>query len=207
MKKWFLRLREELSKPLPGVAAQLRMSPAVRRFPEACTPLKKSGVLLLLYPYKGSIYLVFIRRAEYKGIHSGQISFPGGISAAGDNSLTHTALREAMEETGMPVKAAKIIGELTPLHIPVSNTDVYPFVATCQRRPAFVHDPSEVQYLIETSIDDLLDPVNSKTEKMVIAGKEVEVPYFDIHNHHIWGATAMILSEFLEIVKKVTRNE
>lgn len=179
------------------------MSPAVRRFPEAGTPLKKSGVLLLLYPHKGSIYLVFIKRAEYKGIHSGQISFPGGISAVGDISLAHTALREAMEETGMPVRAAKIIGELTPMHIPISNTDVYPFVATCQRRPAFVHDPSEVQYLIETRIDDLLDPENSKTMIMLIVGKEVEVPYFDIQNHHIWGATAMILSEFLEVVRKV----
>lgn len=183
------------------------MSPSVRRLAGSHAPLKKSGVLLLLYPFKGTIYLVLIKRAEYNGVHSGQISFPGGIFEKGDLSLADTALREAMEETGLPAGKARIIGELTPLHIPVSNTDVHPYVAVCHRRPAFAHDPAEVQYLIETSIDDLLDPINRKTKMMLIAGKEVEVPYYDIQDNHIWGATAMIMSEFLEIVKKVTRNE
>jgi len=164
-------------------------------------PLKKSGVLLLLYPCKEFIYTVFIKRTEYEGIHSGQISFPGGMFEKGDDSLAHTALRETMEETGMLFDEAIIIGKLTPLHIPVSNTEVFPYVAISDKRPAFAHDPAEVQYLIETRIDELLNPVNHKIKTMSIAGNEFEVPYFDIQNNHIWGATAMILSEFLEVVK------
>jgi 8-oxo-dGTP pyrophosphatase MutT (NUDIX family) len=196
------RLEEEFSKPLPGEEAQFRMSPSLRRRLVNNQPLKKSGVLILLYPYHDSVHTVFIRRAEYEGVHSGQVSFPGGMFEKGDHSLAHTALREAMEETGMPAEAAKIIGQLTPLHIPVSNINVFPYVAVSVERPDFSHDPSEVQYLIETSMDELLNASNRKVKSMHIAGNEVDVPYFDIQGNHIWGATAMILSEFLEIFRR-----
>jgi len=164
-------------------------------------------VLVLLYPHEGNIFTVFIRRTEYDGVHSGQVSFPGGIYKESDVTLVRTALREAMEETGLLVNEVKIIGPLTPLHIPVSNITVSPYIAVSLERPAFNHDPTEVQYLIETRIDDLLNPENQKNKRMLIAGNGVEVPYYDIQNNHIWGATAMILSEFLEIIKRVMSNE
>jgi len=119
-----------------------------------------------------------------------------------DLTLADTALRETMEETGIPVHEIKIIGHLTPLNIPVSNTDVFPYVGVSQNKPIFKHDPSEVEYLIEAGIDELLDPANQKHEILSIAGNDIEVPYFDIQNNHIWGATAMILSEFLEIFRR-----
>jgi 8-oxo-dGTP pyrophosphatase MutT (NUDIX family) len=200
---WVLLLTEKLSQPLPGTEAQLRMAPAMRQPVAADRPLRKSGVLILLYPYEGSIYTVFIRRAEYDGLHSGQISLPGGIFEKSDDSLSFTALRETMEETGMPIEEAGIIGQLTCLHIPVSNINVFPFVAVCDKRPDFIPDPTEVQYLIETSLDELFNPLNCKKKIMKIAGKEIEVPYFDVRGNRIWGATAMILSEFLEIVGKI----
>jgi len=200
---WVLQLTEELTRPLPGIEAQFRMSPQVRRPVAADRPLKKSGVLILLYPQEESIYTVFIRRTEYDGFHSGQISLPGGMFKKSDDSLSCTALRETYEETGMLIEEASVIGQLTCLHIPVSNINVFPFVAVSDKRPNFIPDPTEVQYLIETRLDELFNPLNCKSRIMQVAGKEIEVPYFDVRGNHIWGATAMIVSEFLEIVRKI----
>ena len=199
---WKEELEAELKKPLPGVDAQLRMSPAVRRPVSVEYPLKNAGVLILLYPFGGRVHTVFIKRTEYEGVHSGQVSLPGGMYKEEDGSLVNTALREANEETGMDILSVTIIGKLTPLHIPVSNVNVYAFVGVADSRPDFIHDPAEVQYLIEESLDELLNEVNRKTKTMTLFGNEVVVPYFDIKDNHIWGATAMIISEFSEIVKK-----
>jgi hypothetical protein len=89
------------------------------------------------------------------------------------------------------------------LHIPVSNILVFPFVAVSNQRPDFVHDNTEVQYLIETPVDELLKPMNCKSKIMHIQGEAIQVPYFDIQDNHIWGATAMIISEFLEVIRKI----
>lgn len=200
---WKEQLAAELKKPLPGVDAQLRMSPAMRRPESAEYPLKNAGVLILLYPHRRLVYTVFIKRTEYEGVHSGQVSLPGGMFKEEDDSLMNTALREANEETGIDISSVTVIGKLTQLHIPVSNVNVHAFVGVTDSRPVFVHDPAEVQYLIEESLDELLNEVNHKTKSMTLFGNEVIVPYFDIRDNHIWGATAMIISEFAEIVKKV----
>jgi 8-oxo-dGTP pyrophosphatase MutT (NUDIX family) len=201
---WKEKLASELKKPLPGVDAQLRMSPEGRRPVSGEYPLKNAGVLILLYPEKDRLYTVFIKRTEYEGVHSGQVSLPGGMFKEEDGSLMKTAMREANEETGINVFSVTIIGQLTPLHIPVSNVNVQAYVGITDSRPDFVHDPAEVQYLIEESLDELLNEVNHKTKTMTLFGNEVVVPYFDIKGDHIWGATAMIISEFSEIVKRVT---
>jgi len=201
---WKEKLASELKKPLPGVDAQLKMSPVVRRPVSVEYPLKNAGVLILLYPHGGQVCTVFIKRTEYEGVHSGQVSLPGGMYKEEDGSLMKTALREANEETGMDASAVTIIGKLTPLHIPVSNVNVHAFVGVTDSRPAFIHDPSEVQYLIEESLEEILNEVNHKTKTMMLFGNEVVVPYFDVKGNHIWGATAMIVSEFSEIVKRVT---
>jgi 8-oxo-dGTP pyrophosphatase MutT (NUDIX family) len=206
-KNWIAQLTEEFTKPLPGTEVQLRMSPSVMRPVATGEPYKESGVLLLLYPHEGFITTVFIKRTTYNGVHSGQISLPGGMFKKTDGALSVTALREAMEETGLPVGESKIIGQLTSLHIPVSNIRVFPFVAVCEKRPDLFPDPTEVQYIIETRLDELLNPMNQKfkiTQKDMTA---ITVPYFDIRGNHIWGATAMIVGEFLEIVKQVTSDK
>jgi len=200
-------LASELRKPLPGVEAQLRMSPSVKRPVSAEYPLKNAGVLILLYPFMGRIYTIFIKRTEYEGVHSGQVSLPGGMFEEDDGSIVNTALREANEETGIDRLAVTIIGKLTPLHIPVSNVNVHAFVGVVENRPEFHHDPAEVQYLIEESLDELLNEVHHKTKAMTLFGNEVIVPYFDIQDNHIWGATAMIISEFAEVARRMTRDE
>jgi 8-oxo-dGTP pyrophosphatase MutT (NUDIX family) len=200
MKSWFKKLELELTRPLPGVEAQLRMAPDMRRPEPGDLPLRNGGVLILVYPHRDKLSTVLIKRTEYDGIHSGQVSFPGGMYEEEDGSLLNTALREAREETGIEISSVRVIGPLTPLHIPVSNVIVHAFVGVTHSRPKFNHDPVEVQYLIEESIHKLLNKANQKTKIMLIAGKEVIVPYFDMMGDHVWGATAMILSEFLEVI-------
>jgi 8-oxo-dGTP pyrophosphatase MutT (NUDIX family) len=149
------------------------------------------------------IFTVFIKRTEYKGVHSGQISLPGGLYKHSDEDLKYTALREANEETGIEIKDVNMLGKLTSLYIPVSNIQVFPYVGVSKRRPVFKPDPFEVKYIIETPLSHLLDSENQKHKIMQIGENEIEIPYFDMHGDHLWGATAMIMSEFLEVVKQV----
>lgn len=201
---WIEKLEEELAKPLPGIEAQQRLSPPERRNAEyPLHNVKKSAVLILLYRINGELKTVFIKRAEYDGIHSGQVSLPGGVYENVDGNMQNTALRETQEETGLSPDNIRVIGTLTSLHIPVSNYLVYPFVGFCANEPEFHPDPVEVSYLIETSITELLKPENRKKKIMTIGDSAIEIPYFDIEGNHIWGATAMIISEFLEVIGKM----
>jgi|WetSurMetagenome_2_1015567.scaffolds.fasta_scaffold18777_3 8-oxo-dGTP pyrophosphatase MutT (NUDIX family) len=202
-KDWVTRLIAELAGPLPGVEAQLRLSPPERRMVEPGTRKRKSAVLFVLYPVQEKVYTVFIKRSEYNGIHSGQVGLPGGMYKRTDCTLLNTALRETMEETGIPEHEIAVAGNLTPLHIPVSNIQVFPFVGICQTKPEMKHDPREVSYLIECSMNELTDPGNQKHKNMYIGEREIIIPYYDIRGDHIWGATAMIVSEFTEIFKRV----
>ena len=206
MDNWIASLKKELSKPLPGAAAQLEMSPSKLRLPETYTPAASGSVMILLYARKGEVYTLFIKRAEYDGVHSGQISFPGGMYETGDDSRRSTALRETEEETGVSQNDMSVIGELTSLHIPVSNVDVLPFVAVFDGQPLFTPDKNEVEFVIEARVDDLINPDNKKKKMIHIGDFEIEAPYFNVNGHHVWGATAMILSEFLEIVKRINKR-
>jgi 8-oxo-dGTP pyrophosphatase MutT (NUDIX family) len=197
--KWLKKLKEELLKPLPGIEAQRRLSPPARHITQPDNPTRQSAVLIMLYPFDKNLCTVFIKRPEYNGIHSGQVSLPGGMYKDSDEGLENTALRETWEETGVPSDKISLIGKLTSLHIPVSGITVFPFVGVCKTKPEFKPDSFEVKYLIETSVDELQNPQNKKQKLMVIGDKEIEIPYFDIHGEHIWGATAMIISEFLEL--------
>lgn len=202
-----LVLEERLKKPLPGRAAQLKMASISRLqslmnfiHPDNAIP---SSVLILLYPMDGDIGLVLEQRPKYKGIHSDQVSLPGGKSEDDDQSLIYTALREAAEETGIDPVQVQIIGQLTELYIPPSNFLVTPIVGYMAARPRFVADPKEVATLIEIPLRALLDPGNIKQQKMKIRrGFSLKAPAYVISGHTIWGATAMILSEFCSILEE-----
>ena len=190
--------REILDQELPGEKAHLRMSPTFRgEFNPGMDPVK-AATLALLYPLKGEAHLVFIKRNEYDGPHSAQVSFPGGAWEAKDKSLENTALRETREELGIRDKIV-IMGGLTPLHIPVSNFMVYPFLGWMDQRPEFDPDPSEVQYVIEVSLRDLLNPANCQSEILYHHEQPVEAPFYQVGKEKIWGATAMMLSEILQL--------
>jgi 8-oxo-dGTP pyrophosphatase MutT (NUDIX family) len=173
---------------------------------------REAGVLLLLYPgvtnsrnsTKGAqseLYLTLIRRTDYPGgVHSGQISFPGG-RREGQETLQTTALREAQEETGILPDTLSIIGQLSPLYVPASNFCIYPFVAFSSVRPVLQPDPIEVAELIEVPLSLLLDPTirKERTRYLNNYGERL-VPYFDVYGHQVWGATAMMLEEFLTLL-------
>jgi 8-oxo-dGTP pyrophosphatase MutT (NUDIX family) len=191
--------------------APLPLDPAVDRWqsPDDCL---EAGVLLLLYPNKGdstntsgristsNLYLALIRRTEYPGVHSGQISFPGG-RREGQESLQVTALRETQEEIGVRPHSLRVVGQLSPLYVPASNFCIYPFVAFSPVRPAFRLDSREVAELIETPLSHLLDPATCKEISRHFQNYgQRRIPYYDIFGHQVWGATAMMLSEFLALL-------
>ena len=189
---------ELLRHKLPGEKAQLRMAPTFRgNLTSVGLPIE-AAVLVLFYPSDGNTHLVFIKRNEYDGPHSAQVSFPGGAREANDLSLEETALRETREELGVDGQI-EVLGALTPLHIPVSNFMVYPFVGWMEKSPVFRPDPSEVQYVIEAALTGLQDPSNSDSETLYHHEQSIEAPFYRVGKDKIWGATAMMLSEVLHL--------
>jgi NTP pyrophosphohydrolases including oxidative damage repair enzymes len=200
------RLKLEILKGLPGTDIQWQMASSdrlLKNFPrDPGKDAQIAAVLILLYPYKESIYTVFIQRPDYKGVHGGQISFPGGKKEPEDENVIQTALREAYEETGVDPTAVDIIGTLTPLFIPVSNMIVTPVVGWADEKPTFRHKPEEVLFLIDADLRRLLDPSIVKIKPFEIRGEILDIKYFDYETNTIWGATAMILYELLIIIRR-----
>jgi 8-oxo-dGTP pyrophosphatase MutT (NUDIX family) len=191
-------IRAALRKPLPGIAAQIRLAPEYRIESLRATPsadARSAGVLLLLYLQDAAWYFPLMKRVDDGLAHSGQISLPGGSQEAGE-SLRETALREACEEIGAACAGVEVIGQLSPIYIPPSNFLVTPTVGYVAERPAFQCDPREVAELIETPLSTLFDRDVVKREPWALRGMTVEVPFYQIGPHKVWGATAMILSEF-----------
>ncbi len=206
MNKFVSHLQSEILKGLPGSKIQWQMAPSdrkLRNFPtEPGKDARVAAVLILLYPYENSVHTVFIQRHNYIGVHGGQISFPGGKRESSDRTVIQTAIREAKEETGINPDEIIILGTLTPLFIPVSNMIVTPVVGWMNENPSFNFQPEEVAFLIDAEIKRLIDPKIVKTKPIEIRGEIVEIKYFDYDNNVIWGATAMILNELLELIKR-----
>lgn len=200
----FLRqLRQDLRSPLPGRSAQYQMAPRPRpggEFDdEPRADARRGGVLMLLYPHDAQIYLPLILRPTYPGVHSGQIGLPGGGQEPVDRDLIDTALRETYEEVGVHKSQYTVLGQLTPLYVAASNYIVLPSVAWIDYRPEFHIDPYEVAELIEAPLRTLLDPATRRVEPWTLRGRAIEVPYFAVGEHFVWGATAMMLSELLAL--------
>lgn len=195
------------SGPLPGAEAQYRLAPEHRAGPEfAVRPpadAREAGVLILLFPHEGALLAPMIQRPLESGPHSGQISFPGGGREPLDESLARTALRETWEEIGAPAGDIRLLGELSPLYVAPSNFLVQPFVGWTDARPAYTPDPREVAAVLEFAIADFLAPENLKTADWIVRGVRVRAPHFVINGHTIWGASAMIWSEFLEVLRSL----
>ena len=191
-------IRAALHKPLPGLAAQIKLAPEYRVKSLRATPptdARAAGVLILLYPFDGAWHFPLMKRAEDGLVHSGQISLPGGSQEAGE-SLRETALREACEEIGAACAEVEVIGQLSTIYIPPSNFLVTPTVGRVDQRPDFRCDPREVAELIEVPLSTLFDRDVMKHEPWSLRGVTVDVPFYQIGPHKVWGATAMILSEF-----------
>ena len=195
-------VRAALKRPLPGLAAQARLAPPYRLEQLRQTPpddARPAGVLILLYPHIGALHFPLTRRTDGVEKHKGQISLPGGAQEEGE-TLLDTALRETREEIGVAVGAGSVLGGLSPMYIPPSGFLVTPFVAALPERPTFSTLEHEVAELIEVPVTALLDPALVRREMWNLRGVDVEVPFFQIGPHKVWGATAMVLSEFAAVI-------
>lgn len=199
------KIQNNLIASLPGIDVQYRMAPLGRA--ESVTLISNysvAAVLCLIYPKNDIPHMVFIKRAGYENDkHRDQIAFPGGKMELTDKDFTDTALREAWEEVGVIPESVEILGALTPLKIPVSKYEVFPVMAHTYQTPVFISQPSEVESIIELPIHRLLDPQSVKFRKIkLFNGIYIDnVPVFEIDDCIIWGATAMILSEVVHLMK------
>jgi 8-oxo-dGTP pyrophosphatase MutT (NUDIX family) len=193
----------DLAERLPGESAQDTMAPKPRSYAEhTVQPVahaKVNGVLILFYLRDGEIYLPLILRPIYPGVHSGQISLPGGRVEDEDTDVVACALREANEEIGIDRSQVRVLGQLSPLYIGASNNTVYPVVGWSCELPTFETDEREVAQLIEVPLRSLQDPDNVHQEQRNLRGRSALVPYFQVCDQIIWGATAMILGELLAL--------
>lgn len=204
---WLTHLRTRLSGPLPGRAAQYRMASTRRleelqQLPAPPSDARIACVLNLLHRQGDEWRTVLIRRSvNPRDRHSGQVSFPGGRWEESDGALANVALREAEEEIGVPAGAVEIIGQLTELYIPVSHFLVYPFVGVLREPVSFRPQTGEVEGILTPPVS-LFCAAESRKVKDIAIGQGLvlrNTPYFDVEGHIVWGATAMILSEFLEL--------
>jgi len=197
------RLSDRLHRPLPGHDAHLHMSPRTPRRREALSvegkSCRKAGVLVLLLPHEDTSAVVLTVRRDDLDDHAGQISFPGGKQEAGE-SLDETALREAHEEIGVSPASVRLLGSLTPLYVPPSNFCVHPFVGVGPSAPCLRPTDREVEDVLRAPLPLLLAPDTRTEERWTLYGEKVNIPYYDVDGHTVWGATAMILSELLAIV-------
>lgn len=196
-------LRARLARPLPGLDAQLRLAPQPRPGwdPHVVPPgMRDAAALVLLYPHEGRWRVPLTVRGSALRHHTGQVSLPGGRVDAGE-SIEAAALREAFEEVALAPVAVEVVGRLSPLHIPVSRHLLHPVVGIATARPFLVPAPDEVDRVIEASLDDLraVDAVAWDRRERA-PGEWMDVPYFDVEDERVWGATAMVLAELLAVI-------
>jgi 8-oxo-dGTP pyrophosphatase MutT (NUDIX family) len=202
-------LRTRLAGPLPGREAQYKMA-SLRRLeelgPHPVPPpdAKVACVLNLLHRQGDTWHTVLIQRSTNpRDRHSGQVSFPGGRWEDRDGDLTNVALREAEEEVGVPQHYVEIVGQLTELYIPVSNFLVYPFVGVLHGPADFRPQPGEVETILTPALSVFRAPESRKVSDVRVGDGLVikSVPYFEVEGRMVWGATAMIMNEFLEVLR------
>lgn len=200
-----------INEPLPGVAAHAKMAPLGRLptlepgYYNQYNP-RPSAVMMLFYP-KGSLaHLVLMKRNTYPGIHSAQISLPGGKMETYDKNLEQTALRETKEELGIEVSDIQIIKSFSQVYIPPSNFLVAPFMGVSNVTPLFEPDPAEVESVIHLPLGHLIDDsIIINTELQTSYAEKMMVPAFKVDDHIVWGATAMMLSELKETIKNALK--
>jgi 8-oxo-dGTP pyrophosphatase MutT (NUDIX family) len=204
------QLTQRLLLPLPGGDAHetFRAQPVgdVRPVFDHSVPPRPGGVLILLYQENGVIKFPLIKRAEYAGAHSGQISLPGGKAEPGENSI-QTALRECEEEIGINQDDLKVLGKLSDFFVMPSNFMVTPVIASLNYVPDFKPDAHEVVRVLSHNIDELFHDDAIKQKEILAAGTyKLIAPHFEIEGEVVWGATAMMLNEFRIILKEILQS-
>ncbi|HZH87422.1 MAG TPA: CoA pyrophosphatase [Brumimicrobium sp.] len=195
-------IRRHLTYRLPGEDAHIPMSPGGRgRSSEAikqAVNYRESAVALVIYEKHHELKGILTERSPYRGFHSGEICLPGGKMEDFDKDLKQTAIRECVEETGLKYEGFELLGELTPVFIPISNFSIQPFVFHYTEPPVFIPNIREVAEIFSFPLSQLFEKDIIKKTRIEFAGRKAldNIPYFDINNKIVWGATALILHEF-----------
>lgn len=206
---FFNAITNVLNVELPAISSHVKMAPLerVKMMEENSydpSSVRKAAVMMLFYPKNEVTHLVLIVRNSYPGVHSSQIAFPGGKVEEIDYDLKQTALRETHEEIGIHPNDIHVIRDFSSIYIPPSNFLVYPFLGVSQVELTFTLQQEEVAGIIELPLATLLDDsiiFNKNLETSY--SKLIEVPVFQIEEHSVWGATAMMLSELKDVLKMV----
>jgi 8-oxo-dGTP pyrophosphatase MutT (NUDIX family) len=204
------RLKAALAQPLAGAAAHLALAPrpprpnwVPGRYPPEARP---AAALLLLYPADDEVRVVLTVRAADLPHHSRQVSLPGGALDAGE-TVEAAALREAREEIALDPAVVRLLGRLSPLHIPVSGFVLFPVVGVTDRPPTLRPARHEVARIVHVSLERLADPATLRIEQQTLPdGSRRTVPYFAVEGEKVWGATAMVLAELLAALGQPVRT-
>ena len=204
-------LRRRLSAPLPGLDAQLRMSPRPHLGADSgldIHTLRPAAALLLIYPHDGTWHVPLTVRGSTLRHHTGQVSLPGGRLDLGE-TVEQAALREAHEEVGVVPSEVELLGRLTSLPVFVSGHLLHPVVGFAPQRPKFSLASHEVERLIEVPVALLREPDRVLWEertRILPPQGVMNVPYFDVLDARVWGATAMVLAEFVALVEELEKS-
>ncbi|MEZ4951980.1 MAG: CoA pyrophosphatase [Saprospiraceae bacterium] len=197
-------LQRKLQQPLPGQPAQLKMAPSSRRkYMIAPEGVRRAGVMATLFPKNEEWHVVLIERNKNdKDSHGGQISFPGGKAEPEDGTMLKTALRETEEEVGILQNEINVLGSLSEVYIPVSNFNVYPFVGFLDFQPEYTIQEEEVFKVLEIPLSHFQNEAAKRTTDIPINKYLTlkNVPYYEVDNQILWGATAMMMSELMEVI-------
>ena len=203
------RLSERMNSPLPGLSAQLKMASGLRAKAAASFKMdvknaKVGAVLIALYPDNGVVRTVLMKRPDYDGTHSGQISFPGGKVEDIDIDIVATALREAEEEVNIKPSDVTVIGQLTELYIPPSNFLVHPVLGVLKSAPELIPDLHEVESIHIPELKYLLrDDIIDESDILLSTGYTLRTPSFKVDGHIVWGATAMMIAELKHLFEEL----
>ncbi len=199
-------IRKALLQTLPGSASHRKMLPANRKLvanSNEQTHLKHSSVLLLLYPENNELHVCLIKRPAHMKHHAGQIALPGGRIEKGETTL-ETALRETWEEIGITSEQIEILGKLSELYVQVSRFQIHPFVGWLNKKPKFIICENEVEKTISFPLKNMQNAAKEVELKTILG--TLKVPCFQFEGETIWGATAMILSEFYDLLIQFEAN-
>ena len=194
-----------MEKKLPGVSSQNIMLITPQNSVKYFIPpdnIVLSAVLILLFPIREDIHFFLTKRTDTVQYHKGQISLPGGAKEEGEE-LIGTALRETDEEIGISSDSIQIIGQLTPLLVPVTGFQIHPFIGFSEHKPETATDPMEVESVFSVSIHSLVHQKTHQLEERTLRGHLYQVPYYHLNNKKVWGATSMILSEFKTVLNTI----